>query len=425
MRLPVSLSINITTRGNTMNILIESRNTHANWGDASMLEVTFLRLNRLFPDAAITLLNHNPDALNQRYGCRANGAIAERNTWLNHRSLWSRVGRRGHLIVDHLHTWQPQLWEGISRMKMRILGYDVTQYNKLLRLFDQANLLVLSGGGFIADPFGSADQAFSLIQLARIRNVPVFMFGQGIGPITDARLRRRAQYILPHVEQIALREKPSSLPVLRQLGIPREKIVITGDDAVALAYREHPKVLGDAIGVNLRVASYSKVEEKILGRVAIALQEVNDLLQAPLLPVPIAFEGRPADTESIQHILARCGVESDGGSSLDCVQSVIRQVAKCRVVLTGSYHAGVFALSQGIPVVALSQSMYYDNKFGGLADQFGRGCKILRTDSDNFETVLPQAIRDAWKQAESLRPVLLKSAQKQIQNADAAYRKMT
>ena len=30
-----------------------------------------------------------------------------------------------------------------------------------------------------------------------------------------------------------------------------------------------------------------------------------------------------------------------------------------RLVITGSYHAGVFALAQGVPVLALAKSAYY------------------------------------------------------------------
>ena len=46
---------------------------------------------------------------------------------------------------------------------------------------------------------------------------------------------------------------------------------------------------------------------------------------------------------------------------------VIERVGECRVVVTGSYHGAVFALAQGIPVVALVKSPYYVNKMAGLA----------------------------------------------------------
>ena len=42
------------------------------------------------------------------------------------------------------------------------------------------------------------------------------------------------------------------------------------------------------------------------------------------------------------------------------------------VEVTGSYHAGVFALAQGIPVVGLLQSAYYEQKFIGHSETVSR-----------------------------------------------------
>ena len=91
------------------------------------------------------------------------------------------------------------------------------------------------------------------------------------------------------------------------------------------------------------------------------------------------------------------------------------------MVVTGSYHGGVFALSQGIPVVALSRSDYYDAKFHGLADMFGTGCSVLRTDDPCFESALEDALNESWAQAPALRPILLKSAGAQKRSSREAY----
>ena len=51
-------------------------------------------------------------------------------------------------------------------------------------------------------------------------------------------------------------------------------------------------------------------------------------------------------------------------------EAVMKNVSACRMVVTGSYHAAVFALSQGIPALTISKSAYYDSKFNGLGDMF-------------------------------------------------------
>jgi hypothetical protein len=64
--------------------------------------------------------------------------------------------------------------------------------------------------------------------------------------------------------------------------------------------------------------------------------------------------------------------------------------------------------------VALSTSRYYDDKFLGLADMFGGGVWLVRLDSDDLSSRLPQAIREAWDQAPHVRPTLRARAEEQI-----------
>ena len=65
--------------------------------------------------------------------------------------------------------------------------------------------------------------------------------------------------------------------------------------------------------------------------------------------------------------------------------ALARQVGRCRIVVSGAYHVAVFALAQGIPVVGLSSSRYYDDKFEGLAAMFGTGLELVRLDGDDVE----------------------------------------
>ena len=53
------------------------------------------------------------------------------------------------------------------------------------------------------------------------------------------------------------------------------------------------------------------------------------------------------------------------------IEGTITTIARCRLVVTGSYHAALFALSMGVPAIGIATSRYYEDKFLGLADQFG------------------------------------------------------
>ena len=80
----------------------------------------------------------------------------------------------------------------------------------------------------------------------------------------------------------------------------------------------------------------------------------------------------------------------------------------------GAYHAAVFALAQGIPVVGLTTSLYYDDKFLGLADMFDGGLEMVRLDTGLLPERLTSAVRSAWEKAPDERVPLLASAERQI-----------
>ena len=126
-----------------------------------------------------------------------------------------------------------------------------------------------------------------------------------------------------------------------------------------------------------------------------------------------------SDLVSIRNLI---GTEAEEfAKSLDAPEKVIEQVGRCRIVITGSYHAGVFALSQGVSVIGVAGSDYYRHKFEGLAGQFPGGCYIVDRDRPNFEQNLRNTIEKAWQDADGNRPALLKRAEEQIKVAEAAY----
>ena len=198
-------------------------------------------------------------------------------------------------------------------------------------------------------------------------------------------------------------------------------MLTTGDEAIELAYAARVEAPGDAIGINLRVASYSGVESDTIGRLASVLQDSARLHSTSLLPIPIAVHEYARDHETIRRLLAGFDDESDGGLSLDTPLMLVKQTARCRIVVTGAYHVAVFALAQGIPVICLSNSAYYLAKFQGLEDLFGVGCTIVMLSESDWPGKLADAIETAWDSAEAVRSPLLQSAVRQIEESRGAY----
>lgn len=113
--------------------------------------------------------------------------------------------------------------------------------------------------------------------------------------------------------------------------------------------------------------------------------------------------------------------DTDGGLSLDTPMKLIEQAGRCRVVVTGAYHAAVFALAQGVPVVCLASSPYYVAKFLGLKDQFGAGCETVFLNEPDVLEKLASPLEAAWQSAERVRMPLQQAALRQIGLSRAAY----
>jgi len=149
----------------------------------------------------------------------------------------------------------------------------------------------------------------------------------------------------------------------------------TGDDAIEMAYRLRRDSLGEGLGVNVRIADYSGVDRGLLEPLRQVLRDAARAYRVPMVPLPISHVPGEADVETIRYLIDD---DSFGdGSPLEALDAVIRQVQKCRLVITGSYHAGVFALANGIPTIGLAKSTYYIDKFMGLSAQFGPGCETV------------------------------------------------
>jgi len=206
--------------------------------------------------------------------------------------------------------------------------------------------------------------------------------------------------------------------------VPQDRILMTGDDAVELAYDRRPTQLGVDIGVSVRLAHYTAVDSHHLEPVRALLHDQAMNYGAQLVAIPISCDGHEADQQQIARLLRGYPRTSSSWRRFDPPVDVIRTVGRCRVVIAGAFHAAVFALAQGIPVVGLVRSQEYANKFQGIVDQFGSGCQLLNLNDPDWDQQFSAAFEGAWKRAEDLRPELLDRARHQISLNRAGYQRI-
>jgi len=418
-----------------MRILVENGCYHLrNMGDVAMLQVTVSRLSHLWPEARIEVLTNAPDLLAMYCPDAHPVAARGRRAWFADRTLFGVLYRlASSRVVHHLSRLERWIWYTYPSLAYRWVRLKARRRTKrnfqdlqtFLEAIFVADLVVVSGGGDLNDAF--KPYAITLLHLLGTvirRGIPTAMFGQGVGPIQNPELRDWAKAILPSVDLIAVRESRAGPALLSSLGVAPDRVVTTGDDAIELAYEARAEQLGAGIGVNLRVAEYSEVSSNAIELVRNALHKAAMKYHTPLIPLPISFHPRESDVKTIRHLLTGYDDHSDGGQSLNTPAKVIEEVKRCRVVVTGSYHPAVFALSQGIPVVGLAKSAYYTDKLLGLAEQFGTGCQVISLSDERLQEKLETAIDKAWESARRVRSPLLEAARAQIAQGYAAYQRV-
>lgn len=413
-----------------MNIYLEPSGYRLlNVGDAAMQIAAIERLRDFWSLAHISATTE--DAKRLAYFCPSVAAVSA----LSRRRFFSEnvFGKRLHEILPGvlsekiinlspvLRRRYPNLINSIGnrRQSSNTAGADFWTTLKT------SNLVVISGAGNLNDEFEThARTILETIDLAVNLKIPVVMLGQGIGPIKSPQLAEKASRVLPKVDLIAVRESRRSIEILQNFNVAPQKILVTGDDAVETVYKARKNETGKFIGLNFRVAGYSKVETSETLAVAEHLRKIAEKYQTELLPVPISFQaGNRSDLAVLQSLDAvkKVDYESDDNKT---PAFVIEQISRCRLVVTGSYHAAVFALAQGIPVVCTAKTEYYLDKFYGLAEQFKTGCRIVSFENAFDLDELTGAVENAWREAIYIKDYLLEQSRRQIKDNLAAYRQI-
>jgi polysaccharide pyruvyl transferase WcaK-like protein len=392
-----------------------------NVGDVSMLQVCLRRLRELWPEVVPQVLTSQPEALWRACPDAVPLAAAGRYVWFREPGAPPRAvsGARLRLAgaAARLRSRLPRLARPLLRAERALAGLRRGPAGELLDALLAADLVLVAGRGGLSDAFrDDALAVLGLLELAADLGIPTAMVGQGVGPATDPVLVARARQVLPRLGLIAVRERLFAPALLERLGVDGDRVVVTGDDAVEpalAAWRDGAP--GDRLGVSLRFSSYYDIDGQDAGRLSEALERARREMGARFVPLPISHNAHEADIDAIAAIT---GV--DGRAPW--LEETIRGAGSCRAVVSATYHAAVFALSQGVPSVGLARSAYQEWKLRGLADQFGAGCSVLSLQDPDFAERLIEELLRAWGEAPSLREPLLEAARRQVETGRLAYR---
>ncbi|NNH70775.1 polysaccharide pyruvyl transferase family protein [Nocardia uniformis] len=400
-----------------------------NRGDIAMMVMTVERLRQRWPNARIGVLTEEPGVLR--------AVLPDAEPVIVHSGgYWGRGGFAGRLehatatkLTGPASVWwraasevpkarlrEAKSWavSGVHALTGAEFHSNTPPRPPLPAAVEDAALVIALGGGYLNDnDQRKASRTLDLLERARALGIPTAMLGQGLGPLTDPRLRERAAAVLPDVDVIAVREGLRGPRLLADLGVAADRVLVTGDDAIEFSYRMRRPEIGTDLGICLRAGDSTKISDSArdtLGAAVRAGAAEFDATLAPLILSENDSEDRRATLPLLSGATRTRPVIGRAGTAAE----VARRVARCRVLVTSAYHLAVFALSQGIPAIGVTASQYYDDKFYGLADMFGAGLRVVHLDSTDLERELAHQVRDLWVAAPDLRDTLQHKAVEQI-----------
>jgi colanic acid/amylovoran biosynthesis protein len=379
-----------------MNILILNVHSALNLGDDGIMQATLTQLEQAYPTARITVAANDPQS------------------WRKYQQI-EVVSSLCNWVADcRLGRWR----QGLVRMPIVLVlllalavGYRFAhiglqlgsgEQRKLLSAYYQADLVLSCGGGnFYAHRPSSPAFFWALVTLAFaiVLGKPVAMLPQSVGPIEGRLQRTLARAVFSRVPVIMLRE-PISLAFVRDdLNIERDRLHLLPDLAFGLPLLpgaptepQQPQRSNMRIGFTVidrgsqhkgfaRQDIYERSLLQVLERVAREYGAVLHLFVQCYGPSPDQ-DDRLVSRRIYERLCRQLSTISLYDEFQDAV-AIQQAMAKMDLVIASRMHTGIFALTNGTPIVLIG----YQPKALGMIAAFD-----LEAYHCTIDSVTPEAL---------------------------------
>lgn len=355
-------------------ILVSGWYGHANSGDEAILTVLLTELGRRF-DLRASVLTHGHERVSRDYASL--GAAGLRH--------WEYLGLRG---AENL-----------------LRGRLGPQFAAMRR----ADAFVLGGGGLLRDNTNwlNLGRLLDDVFLARLLGVPVAFYAVGVGPLRSALGRRAIGAAARAASLITVRDEHSAA-LLRGLGLGADRVTVVSDPALLLPDADparaaaragltdflaaHPRTLFVYPASALAHPPLAPGDDRHLVRLAAAVGRLcaEDGYAAVFVPLRVAPDD-PADDDdaTIQRLIRHLPPGTPHRAVRAALAPVeVRALTRLATVnLTVRLHAMIYAVSCGVPCVALD----YEPKVRANAARFGLAEYVVDLSDDAGADARPGA----------------------------------
>lgn len=336
------------------------------------------------------------------------------------------TGKEGKARIKEL-CQLARLWRRFPflRIPKRLMEY--------IELITAPDLVHISGGGNLNSLFPRELYARALVMcLADIFERPILITSQTIGPLTDEADRRVAGTSLDAASVITVRDRNVSPRLLKELGVTRPQISVAPDDAFFLEpaprellapYLHTENGRADTLRVGVSVHRWAAGASDALPLIVTrALFELAEYFPLEVYFIPHLFmDDNALDdglymqeiADALPPVIARRIITRD---DLERYPHPFKEplikglTAAMDLAIATRYHGLLFALSAGVPALALNYDDYYGTKNRGLLEMlWGNDAEMFELCVNDLTVdMLVAKLRNLVAEREKDRAALLK-----------------
>ena len=380
--------------------------------------VAIRRLRRLWPDAEIGLLTDEATQAELYFPGTTAVAYSGGGGWPTGAGVGLLTADEPEYGLDGkpLNTGTPRLGERFDEPQLRTTAVP--------RGTSEADLVICAGGVDFTDRAAEqVTRSLAVMEAALRAGARVAMFSQSFGPLEHPDLLARAAEVLPHVEVITVRDGIHSPRVLGLVGVPANRISVTGDDILDLAPPDASVVMENELGINVGMDLYEMVAPEQINELSSAIRKVADENASSLVPVYVS-EHNDADRLGTLKLIGGYPMVRDDYSRYAHPMDIAERIARCRVLVTGSAGAAALALSQGVPTIGLPRGESDRGGFDSLMAQYPAGCRVVPLGASRLFDELTHEARSLWALSPRLRSDLTVTTVGHIATGEGAYRRL-
>lgn len=284
---------------------------------------------------------------------------------------------------------------------------------KFIDAIESCDALLIAGGGNMNSIYGwLLYERAAAVSIARSLGKPVVLGGQTLGPTLYGEDRETAVRMLNEASLVGGREA-STVQLANELD-GSASIGECLDDAAffaasSKASTSRTETTSDLpeqyVAVTFAAPSGSNGDAYagFVSSVAALLDHAQQVTGLPLVFLPHMSTPGTNDGDEATH---RDIVRAMGGGQqhflpIQSAHSTAEITARASLVLTSRYHPVIFAMTTGVPVVAVANEGYSHARLGGALAQWGLEDFVLPLPSLVNGTVQP-ALQEAWSNRESI-----------------------